>query len=94
VGLHLVRVKADGELALAIGLHPWYYGCMADVNHATMKPSKKNRPPETGTPIQVRMQREPLDAVDEWRRKQPDLPSRAEAIRRLVEQALAAGKKR
>jgi len=29
-----------------------------------------------------------LAAIDEWRRKQPDLPSRAEAIRRLVEQAL------
>ena len=27
-------------------------------------------------------------AIDEWRRKQPDLPSRSEAIRRLVDQAL------
>ena len=31
-----------------------------------------------------------LLAVDDWRRRQPDIPSRAEAIRRLVEQALAA----
>jgi hypothetical protein len=31
-----------------------------------------------------------LQAVDDWRRKQPDLPSRAEAVRRLVEQALKA----
>jgi hypothetical protein len=30
-----------------------------------------------------------LKAVDSWRRKQDDLPSRAEAIRRLVEQALS-----
>lgn len=30
-----------------------------------------------------------LDAVDEWRRKQPDLPNRSEAIRRMVE--IAAG---
>jgi len=29
-----------------------------------------------------------LKLVDDWRRKQEDLPSRAEAIRRLVEQAL------
>lgn len=29
-----------------------------------------------------------LDRVDDWRRKQPDLPSRAEAIRRLVEKGL------
>jgi hypothetical protein len=28
--------------------------------------------------------------VDEWRAKQPDKPSRPEAIRRLVEQALGA----
>lgn len=30
-----------------------------------------------------------LKRVDDWRRKQADLPSRAEAIRRLVEAALA-----
>lgn len=29
-------------------------------------------------------------AVDDWRRKQPDLPSRSEAIRRLVAVALKA----
>lgn len=27
--------------------------------------------------------------IDEWRRAQPDLPSRAEAIRRLVRMSLA-----
>jgi hypothetical protein len=30
-----------------------------------------------------------LEMVDAWRRKQPDLPSRAEAIRRLVTFAIA-----
>ena len=34
-----------------------------------------------------------LKAVDEWRRKQADLPSRSEAIRRMVEQALGKGKR-
>lgn len=29
-----------------------------------------------------------LTKLDDWRRKEPDLPSRAEAIRRLVEKAL------
>jgi hypothetical protein len=29
-----------------------------------------------------------LDAIDEWRRHQPELPSRAEAVRRLVRLAL------
>jgi metal-responsive CopG/Arc/MetJ family transcriptional regulator len=33
-----------------------------------------------------------LKMVDEWRRKQPELPSRAEAIRRLVELGLKKGK--
>jgi len=31
-----------------------------------------------------------LHRVDEWRRKQTDIPSRAEAIRRLVELGLKA----
>lgn len=30
-----------------------------------------------------------LEKLDEWRRLQPDLPSRAEAIRRLVDRGLA-----
>ena len=34
------------------------------------------------------MKAELLQAVDEWRRRQPDIPNRAEAIRRLLEQAL------
>jgi hypothetical protein len=29
-----------------------------------------------------------LQAIDEWRRVQPDLPSRSEAIRRLIDIAL------
>lgn len=29
-----------------------------------------------------------LDTVDEWRRQQPDIPSRAEAVRRLVDLGL------
>jgi rRNA maturation endonuclease Nob1 len=31
--------------------------------------------------------------IDDWRRKEPDLPNLSEAIRRLVEQALEAAKK-
>lgn len=30
-----------------------------------------------------------LEKIDDWRRRQPDIPPRAEAIRRLVEVALA-----
>jgi hypothetical protein len=38
----------------------------------------------------VRLQPELATPLDDWRRKQPDLPSRAEAIRRLVEIGLKA----
>jgi hypothetical protein len=38
--------------------------------------------------FQMRVSPSFLKMIDDWRRKQPDLPSRAEAIRRLVEQAL------
>ncbi|MGR7993894.1 hypothetical protein [Xanthobacter sp. ZOL 2024] len=33
-----------------------------------------------------------IELVDEWRRKQPKIPSRSEAIRILVENALSAEK--
>ncbi len=39
--------------------------------------------------IELRASAEFLKALDEWRRRQPDLPSRSSAIRQLVEKALA-----
>jgi len=35
-------------------------------------------------PFQMRLSNEFLERLDEWRRKQPDQPSRAESIRRLT----------
>jgi hypothetical protein len=35
-------------------------------------------------PFQMRLSNEFLKRLDEWRRRQPDLPSRAESIRRLT----------
>ena len=43
-------------------------------------------------PFQMRVSEAFLQTVDDWRRAQTDLPSRAEAIRRMVE--LAAKMKR
>jgi hypothetical protein len=40
--------------------------------------------------IGVRVDPDFLKAVDEWRRKQDDVPTRPEAIRRLVELGLKA----
>jgi hypothetical protein len=57
----------------------------------TVIPKKKKRgPPATGkgTPIVVRMHDPGLAALDAWRKKQEDAPSRPEAIRRLVEKGL------
>ena len=42
------------------------------------------------TTLQMRVSDAFLKSIDDWRRKQPDLPSRAAAIRRLVELGLKA----
>lgn len=62
--------------------------CMIDV----CQPCHYNlaMPREKTHPFQMRVSPEWLSVIDEWRRKQPDLPSRAEAIRRLVEKSLVA----
>jgi len=36
-------------------------------------------------PVMVRLSPDQVRAVDDWRQRQQDLPSRAEAIRRLVD---------
>jgi hypothetical protein len=43
---------------------------------------------ETLPSMKIRLSPDFRDKIDGWRRKQDDLPSRSEAIRRLVEQAL------
>lgn len=43
-------------------------------------------PSAPGNRLQLVVTPEFLAAVDDWRRKQPDLPNRSEAIRRMVEQ--------
>ena len=49
---------------------------------------RKNRPPEPGTNIGVRLQSGQLDQLDAWIATQDDKPSRPEAIRRLLAKAL------
>lgn len=38
----------------------------------------------------MRVSQDFLDLIDDWRRHQPDIPPRAEAIRRLVQRGFAA----
>ncbi len=40
--------------------------------------------------FEMRIPPEFFKAIDDWRRRQPDIPSRAEAIRQLVEIGLKA----
>lgn len=49
---------------------------------------------ETSTPVMVRMTAEQIRALDNWRRNETDLPGRPEAIRRLVDEALATHSKK
>lgn len=41
-----------------------------------------------GTPIQVRLQNEELDALDRRRRKQPNPPTRGSELRKLIRAVL------
>jgi metal-responsive CopG/Arc/MetJ family transcriptional regulator len=66
---------------------------MGKTSHAT-KLTRKPRPPAPGEQVVVRLQPDLLSKIDKWRRNQLDLPSRAEAMRRLCDQALESKKKR
>ena len=56
----------------------------------THKAVKRHMTQEQTERLQMRVSPQFIKSVDSWRRKQEDLPSRSEAIRRLVEMALKA----
>ena len=60
--------------------YQWFY--------SAMKQKKRGRPSVDTEAVNVRMSVETLSRLDNWRRQEDDLPSRPEAIRRLVEGAL------
>lgn len=54
-----------------------------------VEPKKRGRPATGRDPMYgFRMSDSLRDGIDVWRDAQPDKPSRSEAIRRLVEEAL------
>ena len=63
---------------------------MKSINSA--KKSKKGRPSVESEAVNVRLLASFLSRIDDWRRRQDDLPGRPEAIRRLVEIGLASAK--
>jgi metal-responsive CopG/Arc/MetJ family transcriptional regulator len=46
--------------------------------------AKMGRPPVDTEAVTIRMDREMLRAIDEFRRQHPDLPSRPEVVRRVM----------
>ena len=58
------------------------------INH--IEKSKRGRPPVASEAITVRIPVDHLAILDDWRRRQDDLPGRPEAIRRLIELGLKA----
>lgn len=48
------------------------------------KREHKKRSPKAGMPILSRLQDAELAAIDVWRREQPDMPSRPQALQRLA----------
>ena len=79
---------------LALGA-PWqlayFYDIRVSMKRQSAAPPKKRGPPATGKgePILVRLQPAKLAALDAWIARQDTQLSRPEAIRRLLEQALA-----
>jgi len=65
---------------------------MSESTGEIMKLAKK-RATEIGAPVLVRVQPDMAKKLDDWRRKQEDLPGRPESIRRLVEIGLKAKSK-
>jgi hypothetical protein len=60
------------------------------VNAKSTISEKKVRQRRTGRPLQFYAANEFIATLDRWRGRQPDVPGRSEAIRRLVEKGLAA----
>lgn len=56
-----------------------------------MNAKPRGRATTTGTLVGTRFQAGQLEAIDSWRKDQPDLPTRPEAVRRLIELGMTCG---
>jgi hypothetical protein len=61
----------------------WYRVNVKSQTDTAVSPPRA-RATTTGTLVGTRFQADLLDAIDQWRKAQPDLPTRPEAVRRLV----------
>lgn len=67
---------------LARLVYLWHDKTIMSINE-TNKP-KRGRPSVDSEAINLRLPRDVLDIVDDFRRGQSDLPTRPEAVRRLI----------
>src|SRR5436190_7472024 len=94
-------VRAGGRYQLPSARHYgvtktiWCYQNMAKSSTEKVTPKKPGRPATGRDPVlTVRLSPKMRSAIESWAKQQHDKPSRSEAIRRLIEFALAAKSKR
>ena len=63
---------------------------MTKSTRVVAKTVPRKRPTESGALISVRLRPESVSRLDAWAAAQDDRPSRAEAVRRLIDRGLAA----
>ena len=80
--------RAEILILYVFNVNTWYI-LMTDGRRTLGRPPKRNQ----DRPFQMRVSESFLRMVDDWRRAQLDIPSRAEAIRRMVELVASARKK-
>jgi hypothetical protein len=88
MGLSMLWVRV-GEVLQA---PPWpvIYADMYVRDGQALMRKKVERIVEHGERFQMRASKTFFELLDNWRRQQPDIPGRSEAIRRLVEKGVAA----
>jgi hypothetical protein len=90
---HLLENDSEAQRRSADGAEPALVRLVAgaqDKKHAGLindtKKSKKGRPSVDTMPVNVRLSAETIAALDVLRRERPDLPTRPQLIRRIVEE--------
>ena len=63
-------------------------------NHSDDRMPPKLKPDDETIRLNLAVPASLMKKVDEWRRHEPEIPGRSEAIRQLLEAALEASKKR
>jgi hypothetical protein len=84
----VVGVRAGAEVRASLRLAFRDITILMSKSIREITKSPKKRAAATGDPVLVRVQPDMAKALDDWRRRQEDLPGRPEAIRRLVELGL------